>query len=214
MRKEERLLKGKRDKLVSVFCILHPSYPRPFLLTTSRIFVPISKTGNTHIQTHTHTYTHPYPLTPTSTHPHAPQVDLIQIITGKNQQLRNVLLCMNGNFVLVETGQEREAYFQELEIEGNYFVSTECQERLKNSVYFVLLLKAPMPLGSVRSMLSWDHCLIQNFTLSYLRVIIQPILVWISLLCQPPLAQDFLFRSLFLWTKRLIKERRRPFLLI
>ena len=63
MRKEERLLKGKQDKLVSVFCILHPSYPRPFLLTTTRIFVPISKTGNTHTQTHTH----PYPLTPTPT---------------------------------------------------------------------------------------------------------------------------------------------------
>ena len=77
MRKEERLLKGKQDKLVSVFCILHASYPRPFLLTTTRIFVPISKTGNTHTHRHIHT--------PTHSHPHPPQVDLIQIITGKNQ---------------------------------------------------------------------------------------------------------------------------------
>ena len=146
MRKEERLLKGKQDKLVSVFCILHPSYPRPVLLTTTRIFVPISKTGNTHTHRHIHT--------PTHSHPHPPQVDLIQIITGKNQQLRNVPLCMNGNIFLVETGKDREAYFQDLKIEGNYFVSTECQERLKNFVYFVLLLKALMPLGSLLSMLS------------------------------------------------------------
>ena len=152
MKKEERLLKAKRDKPVSVFCILHPSYPRPFLLTTQDICPYKQNRKHTHTQTHTHR--HPYPLTPTPTHPHPPQVDLIQIITGKNQQLRNVPLCMNGNFVLVETGKNREAYFQDLEIEGNYFVSTECSERLKNSVYFVLLLKALMPLGSVLSMLS------------------------------------------------------------